>query len=84
MHASPRLHNGPYTIESQQTGDHRTFLIRTQRPDANFAPGERTIALLRGPDNEADYQGFGFVTDHGIRVWASKRGGKFETYARLL
>jgi hypothetical protein len=47
----PTVFNGTYTITSP-TGEHRTFRIKTQKDDARFAPGKRTIALLTGSDND--------------------------------
>lgn len=83
-----KLFNGRYSIESTQTGEHRTFWVRTQPADAEFAPGKRVLALLTGSQNDdwASYTGFAFVDDGGIHVWTSKRGpGKrFEEYADLL
>ncbi len=69
-----KLFNGKYTIESKQTGEHRTFWVRTQEADAEFAPGKRIVSLLTGSqnDDESCYTGFAFVDDGGIRVWASK------------
>lgn len=67
-----KIFNGTYTVTSP-TGDHRTFYIKTQPEDSKFSPGARIISLLTGPDNENDYQPFGFVTDNGINVWKSKR-----------
>lgn len=83
------LLNGTYTVESARSGEHRTFSIRTQPDDSKFAPGQRVIALLTGSDNERDYTPFGFVDDHRIAVWSSKRGkqGKrssYEFFARLI
>jgi hypothetical protein len=72
----PRIKNGRFTLRNRQTGEHRTFSIRTQKKDARFAPGKRIISLLTGPDNTADYQSFGFVDDNGIHVWEKLRGGK--------
>ena len=69
----PVIPNGRFTIVNRQTGEHRTFRIETQPADAAFAPGKRVLGLLTGPENEADYEGFGFVDDDGIRVWAKKR-----------
>jgi hypothetical protein len=78
-------HNGIYTVTSKATGEHRTFCIRTQADNSQFAPGERIVALLVGPDNEQDYQSFGFVKDGGrINVWKRHRGGMFEKLARML
>lgn len=67
-----RLANGRVTIQNKNTGEHRTFQIRTNGPDASFAAGKRCIALLTGPDNERSYTGFGFVSDEG-RVHVYKR-----------
>lgn len=86
------LANGTYTITRRETGEHRTFRIRTQKEDADFAAGERVVSLLTGPDNTRDFDGFGFVNEAGtqINVWRSKRGedgGKhsaFEYYAAML
>lgn len=74
---SPIL-NGTHTVQSP-SGEHRTFRIHTQasaqkqrerRPDRKpFAPDKRIIGVLTGPNNEADYQSFGFVTDNGIKLW---------------
>lgn len=46
-------------------------------------------AILSGPDNEEDYQGFAFVKDSGFAIWKSKRGqngrvSTFEWYAKIL
>ena len=67
-------HNGRLTIYNPQTGNHRTFSIRTQPDDSKFAPGKRVLALLSGPDNENDYQSFAFVEDDGsVRLFRSKQ-----------
>lgn len=80
--------NGVYTLENAETGEHRTFSIKTQR-DGRWAEGERVVALLTGPDNENDYQSFGFVKHWGILVWNKKRGTRenpsaFDHYAAML
>ena len=82
--ADVRTHNGVITVKSASTGDHRTFKITTQRDDADFAPGERVIGLLSGPDNTADYKPFGFATDRGVFVWKKYRDTVFAKYAHLL
>ena len=82
--------NGCFTIKRIETGEHRTFRIRTQSADAKFAPGKRIVSLLTGPSNENDYQGFGFVADWGIQVWQRHRSDKgkprtpWEWYADML
>lgn len=79
-----KVFNGTYTLESTRTGQHRTLSVRTQADDAKFAPGKRVVALLTGPDNEHDYQGFGFMDDRGVYVWRSKKGkGQASQYEAL-
>ena len=83
------LFNGKYTLQNRETGEHRTFRVKTQAADASFAPGQRIVALLTGANNEADYTGFGFVTQDGITVWTKKRGDgitktAWEWYAEML
>lgn len=68
--------NGTYTA-SLADGSHKTFRVRTQKRDATFAPGQRTIAYLMGSDNETDYQGIGFVDvvdgNTIVRPWKKHR-----------
>jgi hypothetical protein len=47
-----KLFNGRYTIQSKQTGEHRTFWVKTQAADAKFAPGRRVVSLLTGSQND--------------------------------
>ena len=78
-------HNGIFTITSVKTGEHRTFRVRTQKPEASFAPGSRVIGLLVGPDNTRDYKGFGFVGDNGqIHLWRKNQTPTFQAYAKML
>lgn len=77
-------HNGIFTVHNPATGNHRTFRVRTQREDADFAPGKRVLYLLTGPDNERNFTGFAFVDGGCIHVWKSKRGGVYERYAGIL
>ncbi len=84
-----KLFNGRYTMKNRATGEHRTFMLKTQPEDAAFAAGKRILSLLTGPDNESDYTGFAFVDEDGIHVWKSKRsldGSKsaWQYYAELL
>jgi hypothetical protein len=72
---TPGILNGFFTLRNEETGEHRTFRVRTQAEKAKFAPGSRVIGLLTGPDNEADYTGFGFVINGDrVAVWKSRRG----------
>ena len=78
-------HNGKITVSNPESGNHRTFRVNTQKDDARFAPGERIVGLLNGPNNESDYQSFGFVKPDGrINVWRKFQGTMFERYARML
>ena len=83
-----KLFNGRYTVESKTTGEHRTFWVRTQAADAEFAPGKRVLALLTGTQNDDPdhYTGFAFVDDAGIHVWRSKaeKSPLWGQYADLL
>ena len=80
--------NGTYTIRNKETGEHRTFRVKTQKDDSTFAPGKRIVALLSGPNNESDYKGFGFVNDDRIAVWTKLRGyekkSAYDWYAIML
>lgn len=79
-------HNGRITVKNPATGDHRTFRIRTQADDSTFAPGERIVALLTGPDNGTDYQQFGFVKPDGsVILWKKFRNNPlWGTYVNML
>jgi hypothetical protein len=54
-------------------GSHRTFRVRTQSEDAEFAPNQQIIATLVGPDNSGDYKGWGFINNGRINVWKSRQ-----------
>lgn len=75
--------NGKFTF-TNPLGEHRTFQIKTQNKEAKFAPGKRIVALLTGPDNDSDYQGFGFIENNQVRLWNSKITPAFKWYARML
>lgn len=77
----PVISNGFYTVTFPD-GSHRTFRIRTER-NGVFA-GRRTFAMLIGPDNTADYEGIGFVTDDGIQVWKRFKNTKQADYAMIV
>jgi len=66
-----KVFNGTYTITSP-TGAHRTFRIRTALH--GDMKGKRLVELLVGPDNENNFQPFGFVDDNGVAVWKKYRG----------
>lgn len=78
--------NGIYTFTNAKS-EHRTFRIKSQKPDAKFAPGKRIAALLTGSDNEKNYTGFGFIeTNDTVSVWTSRRYPKspFVYYAKMI
>lgn len=70
---SVTTHNGIITIKNPKTGNHRTFLIKTQKKDAKFMPGERIIHLLTGSDNTKDYTSFGILKDDKVVLWKRYR-----------
>lgn len=81
---APKIFNGTYTIESPK-GGHRTFRIKTQRDSSKFAPGERIVALLTGPDNTSSYTSFGFLRDDGtIKLFRKRDTDVFQNYAKML
>lgn len=84
---TPLVPNGIFTL-TMPNGDYRTFRIHTVRPDATFAPGERILSILSGPENDASYMGFAFVYSGGFRVWGKMKGTKepsqYERYAEVL
>jgi hypothetical protein len=75
---------------------HRTFKISTVRegkgqdPTKGGLAGKRIVALLTGPDNTRDYEGFAFVTEDGeVKVWKRLRSetrelSRWEKFADLL
>jgi hypothetical protein len=85
MDHSTKTHNGEITIRNPATGQHRTVRVKTQKEDAKFAPGERIISLLSGPNNDSDYIPFGFVKwDGRVIVWKRFRGnGQRSFHERL-
>lgn len=73
--------NGFFTLEFP-SGEYRTFRIRTE-PGGNFR-GQRTIAMLIGPDNGNDYESFAFLKDAGPAVWKRFANQKQAQYAAIL
>lgn len=74
--------NGRFTLEFSD-GSHKTFRIKTKRLGAKFAPGQRVLGLLVGPDNTDDYEDFAWVNEDGFKVW-NGRTNKLKEYATLL
>lgn len=68
----PPVWPGTYTVGTPD--DYRTFRVRVQAEDADFAPGETILEYLDGPDNETDYRSFAFVKPgRRIVVWKRHR-----------
>lgn len=83
MTASVLTHNGIITLENPQTGNHRTFKIRTVTK-GKYA-GQRKIYLLIGPDNQTDYKNIGFIKNDGtFYIWNEHRGTKYEKTVNCL
>lgn len=61
------LQPGVYTLETG--GGHRTFRVRVQSTDEDFAPGKTILEYLSGPDNERDYTPFAFLNGVRLAVW---------------
>lgn len=75
---------GIYTMEYPD-GHHRTFRVRVQESDAKFAPGKAILEYLRGPNNEADYEGFAFIEPtFRLQVWKRYRDAESEAVSSLL
>ena len=75
--------NGRYSITFPD-GEHRTFRIHTKTAAAKFAPGQRIVSLLIGPDNSRDYRPFAFIDDRGIHAWKKFRGQELERLGAIL
>lgn len=75
------INDGYYTVVLED-GTHRTFRIRTQSADSDFAPSKQIIATLTGSDNTSNYTQWGFVNGATINVWKSKTD-KIGNWAQL-
>lgn len=81
----PATHNGVFTATNPATGQHRTFRLKTQKPSARFAPNERILSLLTGPDNTSNYTSIGILKPNGrVVVWRKYHGTQFENLARMV
>ncbi len=59
---NPPVWPGIYTLDAPPSGvDHRTFRVRVQAEDDDFAPGETILEHLTGPDNTSDYTSVAFI-----------------------
>ena len=65
--------NSTFTVESEKTGQWRTFKIRKMKANSRFPNPAWAVALLAGPDNENDFQYIGKVNpDTGMLKLGSR------------
>ncbi|RKZ78523.1 MAG: hypothetical protein DRQ35_05840 [Gammaproteobacteria bacterium] len=84
-HFDLKTHNGVITVENTVRGTHRTFRIKTQKADANFAPGERILSLLTGADNTSSYTQIAFVKEDGrVFLWGRFKTEQHQSLVRVL
>ena len=81
---APKIFNGTYRVKNSKTGEHRTFLVKTQPPESNFAPGKRVVAVVDG-----NYDPFAFLSKNTITVWRRKKSNsdkktEYEYYALMI
>jgi hypothetical protein len=82
-----KTHNGFITVHNPKTENHRTFRVWTTTfGKGDEAEEKRVVQLLTGPnrDDWTAWKSFGFVSDHGIRVWNKFRGTDHEKFAKIL
>lgn len=61
------IHPGIYTVETEE--GHRTFRVRVQGTEEDFAPGQTILEYLVGPDNGNDYVGIAFLRGNRPSFW---------------
>ena len=76
------IQNQLITVKNLKSGEHRTFAIKTCQKGS--LAGKQLVALLIGPENESDYQAFGFIDDFGVKVWRSKDTPTFRVFAAMI
>jgi hypothetical protein len=64
---------GTFTVTNPD-GRHYTVRVRTQKVEADFAPGQKVVAVMTGRDNEHSYTGVGFLRPEGLRPWRRAEG----------
>jgi hypothetical protein len=78
-----KIYNGTFTIINNDTGDYRTFRIKTVKEGP--LEGKRVVSLMVGSNNESDYRGFAFANDNNVIVWKRFRpDGPWQAYAKAL
>lgn len=75
--------NGRFTLESPR-GSHKTFQIKTAK--GGKLKGSRILSIFFGRENtdDAQYKGFAFVTDDGIKIWSRLNDHCHQMYAAVL
>lgn len=61
------IHPGIYTVQTIE--GHRTFRVRVQGTEEDFAPGKTILEYLIGPDNGKDYVGIAFLNGPRAAFW---------------
>jgi len=68
--------NATFTVESEKSGEHKTYKIRRTKPTPRFPNPSLMLSLLSGPCNETNYSYIGIVNEEtgSLRLTkASKR-----------
>lgn len=80
------MREGTWTIQNEETGEHRTFRISTKQK--GVLKGKMVVSLMTGTDNESHYTAFAFLNDNKIYVWKRLRGSSkpsaYDVYAHML
>lgn len=64
-----RVPNGTYTVPINDGGDYRVIKLTDCPERYNKPAGTQIAAYQSGPDNDADYTGFAFVTGANMQLW---------------
>lgn len=67
--ATPKIHNGTYTVLINDQGDYRTLRLVDAPEALNQPKGTQVAQYLSGPDNTSNYTGFAFVSGDQMRLW---------------
>ncbi len=67
------IQDGYYTVAHGTS--HKTFRLKTQPADADFAPNKTVIGYLAGAGNESSYVSFAFVIDGRVIPWQRFQSG---------
>lgn len=71
--------NATFTIESEKTGQWRTYKIRKMRENINYPSPAYAVSLLAGPDNENSYAYIGTVNPFNGEFKITRASKRTET-----